>query len=70
MTRTATKAELLALLQNLPDDAEIYVMATKEGAQRAVDATSNTSEKDVFMKIASTNILREVRGISLIVHVE
>lgn len=70
MTRTTTKAQLLTLLQGLPDDAEIFVMGTKVSIQKAVDAASKTQDGDVFMKIASTNLLREAHGASLIVHVE
>lgn len=70
MARTTTKAQLLKLLQDLPEDAEIFVMGTKVSIQKAVDAASNTQDKDVFMKIAPTNILREPHGVSLIVHVE
>jgi hypothetical protein len=70
MARTTTKAQLLALLKDLPEDAEIYVMGTKESVQKAVDAASMTPEKDVFMKIAPTKVLQESHGVSLIVHVE
>ena len=70
MARTTTKAQLLALLQDMPDNAEIFVMGTKASVQKAVDAANNTHDKDVFMKIASTKVLREPHGVSLIVHVD
>ncbi|GAA0432394.1 hypothetical protein GCM10009094_41210 [Massilia aurea] len=70
MARTTTKAQLLALLHDLPDTAEIFVMGTKASVQKAVNAASNTQDEDVFMKIASTNVLREANSVSLIIHVD
>jgi hypothetical protein len=70
MALTTTKAELMALLQDLPDNAEIYVMATMPSVQKAIEAASRTEGKDVFMRIASTNVLRETHGVSLIAYVE
>lgn len=70
MALTATKAQLLALLQDLPDNAEIYVMATKASVDKAVDAASNTAEKDVFLRLAHANVLREANGVSLIAYVD
>lgn len=70
MALTATKAQLLALLQDVPDDAEIYIMATKVSIDKAVEAASRTVEKDVFLRIARSNVLREANGVSLIAYVD
>ncbi|MRX08608.1 hypothetical protein GJ697_12230 [Pseudoduganella sp. FT25W] len=70
MALTTTKAQLLALLQNFPNDAEIYLMATKVSVQKAVKAAGPRADDDVYMRIASTNVLRETKGVSLIAFVE
>lgn len=70
MALTATKAQLIALLQGLPDDAKIFVMATKVSVDKAVEAASRTEEKDVFLRISATNVLREPNGANLIAYVD
>jgi hypothetical protein len=69
MALTVTKAQLLALVQRLPDDAQIYVMVTKESVNKAF-AASRTVEEDEFLRIAKTNVLREANEVSLIAYVE
>lgn len=68
--RPAIRAQLQAPLQDLPDDAKTYVMATKVSVDKAVEPASRTEEKDVFLRTATTNVLWEPNGVNLIAYVD
>lgn len=70
MTLTVTKADLLKLLKDIPNDAKIYVMATIPSVQKAIETANRTEEKDVFPRIAATNIIPEENGVSLIAYAD
>ena len=69
MALTITKSRLVDLLKDLPDNAEIYVMATRSSIEKAVAAASHTEEKDVFLRLAA-NVLVETNGVSLVAYVD
>jgi len=37
---------------------------------KAVEAATRTEEKDVFLRIVATNVLREPNGVNLIAYVD
>jgi hypothetical protein len=70
MAATITKARLLELLKDKPDNAEIYVFTTMRDVQKAVDASNKTPGEDVFFKVSGSNTLSESNGVSLIAYLD
>jgi hypothetical protein len=60
--KTATKRDLMEMLKDVPDDANVYVMTSKTGASRAVEAA--TGEDLVFL--IGGNTAFEADGVSLV----
>lgn len=61
---TLTKADLLRALQDVEDDARIYVMATNSVVQMAL-AGATVGTKDIYLGL-SNNTTNEVDGIALV----
>lgn len=61
---TLTKADLIRALQDVQDDARIYVMATNSVVQMAL-AGATVEPKDVYLGL-SKNTTHELDGIALV----
>lgn len=61
---TLTKADLIRALQDVQDDARIYVMATNSVVQMAL-AGATVEPKDVYLGL-SNNTTHELDGIALV----
>jgi hypothetical protein len=61
---TVTKAELLRVLEGVPDEAKVYVMATHETACMAIEG-AKVEPRDVYFGL-SANSTQELGGIALV----
>lgn len=62
--KTLNKKQLLEMLEDIPDDSRIYVMATASVIEMA-QSVSQVEPYDVYLAL-STNVQTENDGISLV----